>query len=63
MEKITARYDPGTTFFLLSMQNGIFDATLTAGAIGGEPYILRHISSQSHYQIIWLVTKPTFLFS
>ena len=24
--------------FLLSMQNGIFDRTLTVGAIGGEPY-------------------------
>ena len=29
---------PGTAFFLVSMQNGIFDGTLTAGAIGGEPY-------------------------
>ena len=29
---------PAQHFFLLSMQNGIFDGTLTAEAIGGEPY-------------------------
>ena len=38
MKKITARYNLGTAFLLLFMQNGIFAGTLTAGAIGDEPY-------------------------
>ena len=37
-EETTARYDPGTTFVLLSMQNGIVDETLTVRAIRSEPY-------------------------
>ena len=40
MKKITARYDHGTAFFCYpcTLHNSIFDRTLTAGAIGSEPY-------------------------
>ena len=37
MKKITARFDPDTTFFLLPMHNGILDGTLTTERLGVNP--------------------------